>query len=248
MNEKRSGGVKLLGVLAGLALVACSSSNVKNPLESLKRQLAPYDEYTVTLEDMRQTGNFYKGYEHQYKAVFGKKQPGSQEVTFKEASFGWRKVPQRLYQKLQPYLGMVVLSKNAAGKVEEAFYPPGYQHVGNSRYGSWRQDSGGRSFWVFYGQYRMLSDVFGFGGRPVYRGDWDNYRTSRTSRRPYFGPGGNTYGTRGGFTKTTHKSFFERQQVRQASRQRSFSNRVNSRTSRSGMSGSRSRSSGRGGK
>lgn len=244
MNETRRGGAKLLGLVAGLALMACSSSQVKNPLEGLKRQLAPYDEYTVTLEDMRVTGNFFKSYEHLYKVVHGKKESGSEAVTFEEKGYGWRTVPQSLYRGSETCLGMVVLSKDADGKVEQTCYPSGYQYVGNARYGQWRQDSAGRSFWVFYGQYRLLGDLFG--GRSIYRGDWDSYRSHRRDRRPYFGPGGNTFGTRGAYTKTTHKSFFDRQSTRQASRQRSFSDRVNSRTSRSRMSSTRSRSGGRG--
>ena len=45
----------------------------------------------------------------------------------------------------------------------------GSQYIGNPHYGYWNQGSGG-SFWVWYGQYRLFSDLFG-GNRYYYR-DW----------------------------------------------------------------------------
>jgi hypothetical protein len=68
--------------------------------------------------------------------------------------------------------------------------------------------------------------------RPLYRGDFNAYRTNRSSGRAYFGPSGN-YGTRGTVTRATNPTFFQRQQRRQASRSRGFSNRVRNRDGRS---------------
>ena len=53
-------------------------------------------------------------------------------------------------------------------------------------YGRWEQ-RGGQSFWVFYGQYALMRDLMGWGGRTIYRNDYDDYRTSRDQRRPYYG-------------------------------------------------------------
>ena len=71
---------------------------------------------------------------------------------------------------------------------------PGGQLVGNPHYGSWRTDSSGSSFWVWYGQYALISSLMG-GSRIGYGGwsgrrdysyyhDWgrDNY-TSPSDRR-----------------------------------------------------------------
>lgn len=50
--------------------------------------------------------------------------------------------------------------------------------VGNPAYGNWKTDSSGKSFWEWYGQYRLISDVVGGigGGRyhygSVYYDDW----------------------------------------------------------------------------
>ncbi len=47
--------------------------------------------------------------------------------------------------------------------------------VGNPSYGRWSSGSGGRSFWVFYGQYRLFSDLFrgpGYHRGPIYYNCW----------------------------------------------------------------------------
>lgn len=53
-------------------------------------------------------------------------------------------------------------------------YGAGSQLVGNPNYGHWQTNSGGSSFWVFYGQYRLFSDLFG--GRRIYYDDWSRHR------------------------------------------------------------------------
>ena len=71
---------------------------------------------------------------------------------------------------------------------------PGSQLVGNPHYGSWRTDASGSSFWVWYGQYALISSLLGgprvgygawSGGRDYsYYHDWgrDTY-TSPSDRR-----------------------------------------------------------------
>lgn len=51
----------------------------------------------------------------------------------------------------------------------------GSQLVGNPHYGSWQQGTGGNSFWVWYGQYALLSRLF---DRRIGYDEWG-------SRRPY---------------------------------------------------------------
>ncbi len=92
-----------------------------------------------------------------------------------------------------------------------------------------------------------MSHLFGTFSRPVYRDDWGSYRTSRGQGKPYFGSK-REFGTSGSYTKTTNPTFYERQKVRQARSSNRFSRKVSDRTKRSSMSGTRSRSSGRGGK
>lgn len=246
-------GWKVLAVFLAAGLVACSTnSHRKDPLKELQGKLAAYEEYTVTLNDMRISGNFWKDYEHQYRVLYGKKEPGSDDLIFEQRTFPRVPVSKEFYKQLEDYLGMVVLSKGADGKVDRAHYPAAYHYTGNRRYGEWRRHSSGGSFWAFYGQYRLLGDLFGMGRRPVFRSDYDSYRTHRSSRRPYYGPkdasGTSTYGTRGSHTKTSHPAFYQRQQARKQSFADRVKKRSSSRTSRSGASGSRSRSGGRGGK
>lgn len=45
----------------------------------------------------------------------------------------------------------------------------GSQLIGNPNYGHWRQDSGGGSFWEWYGKYALFSTLF---NRPIYYGGW----------------------------------------------------------------------------
>ena len=131
---------------------------------------------------------------------------------------------------------------------EEAHYPPAYHYVDNPRYGHWQRRSDGSQFWEFYGKYAMFSHLMGAVGGVGYD-DWGHYRRhrSQSSRKPYFGRD-RQYGTNGSYTKKAKPTFFQRQATRERSRKQSFSNKVANRTRRSGMSGARSRSGGRGGK
>ena len=59
--------------------------------------------------------------------------------------------------------------------------------VGNPRYGNWRRNSSGQSFWVFYGQYAMMRSLF-FRPGPYYYSSW--YRGRGWS---YYGDVGRNY-------------------------------------------------------
>ena len=227
----------LIGVLL---LASCGS---QSPLQRLQKQLAQYPEYTIILQDMRQEGNFFKEYYHQYKLVFGEKSETSEDLVYQTQTSDWHRVSETEFAKYQGNLGMALLSKSAESGVSDDRYPPGYQHVGNPRYGTWRSDSSGNSFWEFYGKYAMMSHVFGMFSRPLYRSDWDSYRDSRNRGVPYFGRG-REYGTNGSLTKHTNKSFFDRRLQRQRARRSAFSDRVRQRVNRSRMSGFRGRSGG----
>jgi hypothetical protein len=177
------------------------------------------------LKDIREDGYF-----HQYGVVIGQPQTGSDDLVFRDAILDWQKVGRATYDQYRPHLGMVILSKGADGIVDRNQHPPGYQQVGNERYGQWRDEGGGRSFWVFYGQYAMLSHMIGGFGRPIYRNDYTGYQTARGRGQTYYGPGGE-YGSNGSVTRQTNPNFFRRQQARQAASSRSFGERVRGRMS-----------------
>ena len=139
----------------------------------------------------------------------------------------WERVDRQTYTRYQPYLGMVIISKGADGSIDHDQHPPGYQYVGNERYGQWRNDRSGGSFWEFYGRYALLSHVIGGFGRPIYRNDWNAYRDNRGLGQPYFGSG--RYGTSGTATRQSNPSFFRRQEARQRVRTQGFADRVRGR-------------------
>ena len=216
-----------LALTLPLAVAACSS---QTPLERLQAQLDGFAEYSVVLQDMN-SGLF--GYSHQYRVLVGQPQPGSDddEMEYRETVRDWEEVDGATYRRYEPYLGMVILSKTRDGAVDGGAHPPGYQQVGDERYGQWRNDGRGGSFWEFYGQYALLRDVMGGFGGGIRRDDWNGYRESRDRGQTYTGPGGGRYGTNGSATRQSNPDFFRRQQARQASRTQSFGQRVAGRMS-----------------
>ncbi len=93
-----------------------------------------------------------------------------------------------------------VLADLSNGKLARLYVPdsepkpkegPGSYLVGNPRYGEWRRDSSGNSFWAFYGQYALMRDLFFFPRRYSY-GDW----YTRRGWSYYGDVGRQYYGTR----------------------------------------------------
>jgi len=86
------------------------------------------------------------------------------------------------------------LPKLKFGETADKTMPPTQHLVGNPTYGRWNQGSG-TSLWVWYGQYRLFSDVLGWGSRHRYNQDsW--YRSRSGSYygdvgRHYYGTGQN---------------------------------------------------------
>jgi len=80
------------------------------------------------------------------------------------------------------------LPKFKFGETEDKSMPPTQHLVGNPRYGSWNSGSGG-SFWAWYGQYRLFSDVLGW--RSGYRYNQDYWYRSRSGS--YYGDVGRHY-------------------------------------------------------
>ena len=125
----------------------------------------------------------------------------------KRTETDWVEVDEDVYQANLENLGMDILSKPYGAYEEEALAeasPPGMSYVGNQRYGEWRRDNQGNSFWAWYGQYAFFSMMFG-GRRPYYyyRNDWNSWNSGYRGSRPYYGPSGDTnrYGTRSARTR-----------------------------------------------
>ncbi len=240
----------VFGVFFALFLGACGADT---PVKRLQSDLDSFPEYSIVLQDMKEEGNFFSDYFHRYKVITGEKVDGADSVSYRTEILEWEQVEEKFYKDHANYLGMVLASKGPDGKVSDSKEPPGYQYVGNPQYGTWRTDNSGNSFWAWYGKYAMMSSVFGMFNRPIYRNDFDDYRSYRRSGRPYYGSN-NRYGTSGSYTQQSNKSFYDRRVAKETAKKQSFAEKVkqrsrktNTRTSRSNMSSVRSRSS-RGGK
>ena len=227
---------------AVLALGGCGGPS-GSPIDKIRADYKNLPTFSVILEDMKSEGTFVDSYYHRYRIIVPPADTDKSTDTAKPEpkSFitDWIEVDQKEYQAYQNLLGMTIYSK-AEGKESTTAGPPGYEYVGNPRYGSWHTDSSGSSFWVFYGQYRLFSDLLGFGR--INRSYYDDYRSYNTSGRPYYGPG-NSYGTSGKITQQKKPNFYQRRMAKQKA---SFGDKVSSRAGRTSSSGLRGRSGGTG--
>ena len=138
-------------ILLSLALVfvvGCSAPT--SPVDELQAQLKTAPEYSIILEDMREEGTFFPAYYHKYKVIQG-------DQTW---STDLRQVSEEFYRRNENFLGMTLASK-IEGEKSTTPHPAGYNYVGNEKYGQWKSDNRGNSFWEFYGKYALMRDLFG---------------------------------------------------------------------------------------
>ena len=200
---------------------ACGGTN-SGPIQKLQVELQGEKEYSIILHDMKEEGNFFPSYYHQYRVDVG------ENSNYKP----FRVVTDSYYKKYSPYLGMAVAAKTPDGKISTTPFPNGYQYVGNSQYGQWRTGSNGTSFWEFYGKYMMLSQVMNWAGHGLFRRDYNTYNSSWGAGRPYYGPK-KQYGTNGTITKKQNPNFFARKAARKARSKSGFNDKINRRIGRS---------------
>lgn len=220
-----------------LALGSCGDSTPKyekSPIDDLIRDLSAVKSYSIILHDMDADESANK-YKHKYKIL---KEVGD---SVKAEETDWKEVSERFFARHQDNMGMTVASKDSTGKVSKVAAPAGYgQYVGNERYGSWQQGSNGQSFWQFYGQYAFMRDMLGLGFYgPVYRSHYNDYRSSWSAGRPYYGsnPNSPTYGTRSTYTSSAYSN------STWTKKPNAFKESVRTRVARSSTSGSRTASS-----
>jgi hypothetical protein len=223
-----------IGIAAILLLLAsCGGKDFQeNPVDTLIRDMTDAENFSIILYDMNVEGTFFKDYQHQYRII----KQSSAEAEPTEEITEWTKVSEEFFAQNENNMGMEIAAKDAEGKVSKTAAPPGYNnYVGNPRYGSW-QGSGANSFWVFYGQYALLSNLFNMGTFPARRSYYDDYTSYRGSGRAYYGPstsdGRSTYGTNSTYTS-------------RAKPNSTWSRTTSSRGFRSGSSTSTSRSGSR---
>ncbi len=225
--------------------LACGGGNrnvrfIKNPTDTIIRDMPDGRVFTIMLYDMNVEGNFVENFYHQYR-IIQEKEPGVPTDSITD----WMEVSENYFKQHQDDMGMELASRGADGQLNKTVGPPGYSnYVGNEKYGSWQQGSNGNSFWAFYGQYAFMSAMFNMATYPARRSYYDDYRGNYYGRgRSYYGPrtsGSRYYGTNSDYNRSTRSSSTWSQN------RSNFKNRVNSRAQRSSSSSSRtSRSSSR---
>jgi len=113
---------------------------------------------------------------------------------------GWEPVNASFYEQNLDNLGMAILSK-PYGEFEPdpQAAPPGMAYVGNPKYGEWKKDESGSSFWAWYGRYAFFSNLFFFPPHYYSYGSWNRWNTGYRYQKPYYGRTGTgyTFGSRG---------------------------------------------------
>ncbi len=116
----------------------------------------------------------------------------------------WEEVDGKFYDANEKNLNMSILTK-PIGKYEEEVIktamPPGFDKVGDPRYGKWVDDrSTGERQWSFFQKYlfwNMILNGRGFGGNYYSYGRWNDWNTNYRGRRPYYGHGAGDFGSGG---------------------------------------------------
>lgn len=178
----------------------------------LKDTLTGCEEYAVRLIDMKDTEDYY----HKYRIKCGKsdKSP-DQLLSFTDIPTDWVKVDADTYNKYLNDLDRNILTRNSQGEVSNAAQPPGYQYVGDQKYGEWKANDSGQKEWVFIPMF-----LPSFPSPPIYQNDYDDYRSYRRDGKSYYR---SDYEDRVKRKYTNRKpNFYEELEKRKYERQRSY--------------------------
>lgn len=186
------------------------------PIETIEQSLRTAPSYLITLEDMQERGNFFKSYFHRYR-IFQRDRSRITE---------WLEVPRTYYNAKESLLGMVISGKKEGESISAA--PLAYQYVGNTRYGRWRNNNRGQSFWEFDRGAPLFEELDIDARFPIYKKDYKTYLRSKARKIPFFGVK-KEYGTYGKITKKRKPDFFQRGMVRKQTKERSFKDKVGKR-------------------
>ena len=210
------------GDLSEIALVGADSAGLKSraadipkqaeELKALAGQLyTAWDKVLVDME-VRGTGT-NRSWDQKIRTVKTQVANATAKGGNTSSDDKWVDVSQAIYESQKSNLGMAVEHKSAGrydSEAERTAQPAGFAYMappsqGSNQYGYWERRDG-RDFWVFYGQYALLRDLlFNHDYRPLDRGDWDGYRTSRERGSTYYGndtqTGGQRYGSSGSATQ-----------------------------------------------
>jgi hypothetical protein len=194
---------RLISDVTDLETIAESADGRRRNLLSECDQL--YVSWDKILTDMEIEEGAEVTFFHTYKKVtVAVKDAAGESVSHTEKTERV-KVDKATFEKYKKDLGMVVASK-PLGKfdreAEQTPQPAGYGYMcpssqQHNRYGEWRRDENGASFWSWYGKYAFMSALFGGLRGRVYAPYYDDYRYHRSRGQTYYGSGGSVFG-RGG--------------------------------------------------
>lgn len=178
-----------------------------NSIAALAGQL--YNSWDKILVDMEEKGHgSSKRYDQQIRTVTTRVPDAASKGGSTTSSEAWVDVPKPTYEAMRNDLGMAIEHKGAGkydSEAEKVAQPAGFAYIAppgqSNQYGYW-DHSGGRDFWVFYGQYALLRDLLFHGGyHPIDYGEYRDYRTYQQTGRTYYGrdavDGLPKYGTQG---------------------------------------------------
>jgi hypothetical protein len=125
----------------------------------------------------------------------------------------WVTEPRRTCDVQRDNLGMAIQHKSAGQydyEAQSVAQPAGFAYMaspaqGSNQYGRWERRDGG-SFWVWYGQYALMRDLFFRRDyRPLDTREYNDYRQMQSRGRTYYGRddriGAPKYGTGGSVTQ-----------------------------------------------
>ena len=142
--------------------------------------------------------DWYGKYFHKYIIVEGEE----------KTETDWEQVDEDTYADNIDYLGMALVTKPYGVFEDDAYKqaaPPGMGFVGNPEYGKWDTNQEGERFWVWYGKYRLFSDlILGPATGMFLFSDWNRWNRHHRYQKPYFGKtttGARKYGTRGTYVR-----------------------------------------------
>jgi hypothetical protein len=227
-------------------LWSCGSSQPEctegpSQVDYLVRDMMDEKTFSIVLYDMELDEN-KDVYHHKYRIV-----KNIEDSTAKPTITEWKNVDRCFFAENVDNMGLELASKSEDGIVHKIPAPPGYNNaVGNAKYGQWRTDNSGNSFWAFYGQYMFMSTMFHMmAGPPVYRSSYYHYQNYRndpiTRNQPYYGTGANKYGTTSATSRKMNPSFHDKKM----SKVTSFKQKVSSDPSRYSRVNSSSKNSNR---
>lgn len=125
----------------------------------------------------------------------------------------WVTQPRRVCDVQRENIGMAIEHKSAGQfdyEAQTVAQPAGFAYIaspeqGSNQYGRWEHHAGGGNFWVWYGQYALMRDLFFRRDyRPLDTREYNDYRQMRSRGRTYYGRderlGAPKYGTGGTLT------------------------------------------------